>query len=171
MKTLAKEQPGTQLLKNTLIFCLGLSLMFVAGELRWQTPWSPVPITSQTLMVLFVAYYFRAQSLSIVSAYVFINILERPFPTLALVLPTYGYFLGMFLAAIYLKFYFSKNRTSFLQRFWGSFVAHNITLFFGTIALSQSIGLDAALRLGFVFFIPVEIIKSLIFASATQLKR
>jgi biotin transport system substrate-specific component len=87
---------------DIFIVLLGLALMTLLAQLKYYLPWSPVPLTGQTLgLLLVVLFYGQRRSSLIFASYVGGGLLGLPlFAHAALAGPTMGYLLGMFLSCV-----------------------------------------------------------------------
>ena len=158
--TLCQERIKSRGLYNTLCVGVGFLLMVLSGSLRIPLPFTPVPITMQTLSVFLVAYSLgsRRGALSLI-AYTAWN---APF----LMGPTAGYFVGMILAAYAVGW--SAER-GYCKRYSMSLLVFTLAslliLGFGVLWLGFVIGTSQAMVLGFYPFIVGDIFKIVLAAS------
>ncbi|MCC6137397.1 MAG: biotin transporter BioY [Bdellovibrionaceae bacterium] len=169
MKTIINDNVviSTEVLKNIFLFTIGFTAMIASENLSLITPLSPIPVTAQTLCLLFIVYYLRTQSLYSIAAYVIYSFVTRTTPALAYFLPTYGYFFGMIFSSVALWFYFQIQTTkSAFKTSSVAFAALLFTLATGALGLSISLGMESAITAGFLAFVPIELVKCFIFTAA-----
>lgn len=168
---------GVYLEKVTLVLSFSL-LLALLSQIRIPLPFTPVPVTLQTLGVLFIGYYLGPR-LGVVSVltYLMLGALGLPFFSglkgglLHLSGPTGGYLMG-FVAGVYLvglskeKGLLSKHYFSFLV----ALCAHLVIYFFGTLWFISGfyhLGLAKTLKellyLTVFPFLIVDIFKALLF--------
>lgn len=164
--------------KMGLIFSFSL-LLALFSQISLPLPFTPVPLTLQTLGVLFIGYYLGA-SAGIISIilYLLLGAIGLPFfaglkgGLLVLSGPTGGYLVG-FIGGVYLVG--KAKEKGIFKNFFLSFIIallmHFIIYFFGTIwfiggfyFLGWSKTLKDLLTLTVFPFIPSDILKSLLFA-------
>ena len=152
---------------------LGSLLIAILAQISIHIPFSPVPITGQTIGVLIIGGIFgpRKGLLSVI-AYLSEGILGFPvFANMSagfsvLLGPTGGY-LWSFLPAVSIIGYLSKKNITnkHILSFLSCLSVTFFILIFGTFYLSLFLGLNKAFTMGFLPFIIVGIIKSFISAS------
>jgi biotin transport system substrate-specific component len=152
----------------------GITLTALSAFVRIPLPFTPVPLTLQTMMVVFLGAVLGKKYGAITQAsYVLIGILGAPiftgasFGLMQLAGPTGGYLVG-FIATAYLvgKLIPKTNSVSFLRIFSMMVIGSIPILLFGTIHLSflMHLNWNQAFIIGFLPFIPGDIIKSIIAA-------
>jgi len=159
--------PRSKALADALLI-LGASVFIaLCAQIAVRVPFSPVPITGQTLGVLAVGALLgsRRGTLSVL-AYLVEGI--AGFPVFAgggsgpiwLLGPTGGYLLG-FVAAAWVVGWLCERLWD--HSFAGTLVimlAGSATIYlFGLLWLARFVGADRALALGLIPFVPVEVIK------------
>ncbi|MFN4131808.1 MAG: biotin transporter BioY [Caldimicrobium sp.] len=164
--------------KIALIFSFSL-LLALFSQIRIPLSFTPVPLTLQTLGVLFIGYYLGAfAGVASVILYLTLGAIGFPFfaglkgGLLSLSGPTGGYLVG-FIAGVYIV---GKAKEMGLLKnpfiaFLTALFMHLIIYFFGTLwflggfyFLGWSKTLKDLLTLTVFPFIPTDIIKSLLFA-------
>ncbi len=171
------EKKNAYLQKMALILSFTI-LLALLSQIRVPLPFTPVPMTLQTLGILFIGYYLgsRAGLLSI-GLYLLLGAMGLPFFSgvkgglLVLSGPTGGYLMG-FLAGVFLVGkakewgYLKKAGATFLV----AILAHFLIYFFGTlwfIAGYHFLGfketLGEILGLTVLPFLPMDFIKALLF--------
>ena len=152
---------------------LGSLLIAILAQISIHIPFSPVPITGQTIGILIVGGILGARrGLFSVIAYLSEGILGFPvFANMSagfsvLLGPTGGY-LWSFLPAVIIIGYISKKdiTNKYIPSFISCLAVTFFILIFGTLYLSLFLGLNQAFIMGFYPFIFVGIIKSFISAS------
>ena len=159
-------------LYNGVLVVLGTAFIALMAHVRVPLPFSPVPVTGQTLAILLIGMlYGRYRALATVTLYLIEGIAGLPVfaggAGLGYVLgPTGGYIIG-FLFAAYLLGVFAEwgwDRR-FGSAFAAMFLGSLVILTLGTMYLSAFMGLKPALVAGFLPFIGVDVVKSLIAAT------
>jgi biotin transport system substrate-specific component len=163
--------------KTAIVFfgiIAGITLTALSAFVRIPLPFTPVPLTLQTMVVVLLGATLGRKYGAITQAsYVLIGILGAPiftgasFGLMHLAGPTGGYLVG-FIATAYLvgKLLPKTNSVSFLRIFSMMVIGSIPILLFGTIQLSflMHLSWDQAFLIGFLPFIPGDIIKSIIAA-------
>lgn len=153
------------LIKQSLFILFGVFILAVASQI--SIPLQPVPLTFQSTTVILISMLCGVRySAYIVTAYLFAGMVGLPvfanfssgLPTLFG--PTCGYLLG-FLPAAFLSGYLAQKGWG--KNIFSSFVAASAgdCLIFasGVSVLALSTGWPSALAVGFLPFIPSELIK------------
>ena len=166
---LAKNIKHSKVIKNLFVALLGTVILAVSSKIK--IPFYPVPMTMQTLVVLFIGIAFGWKlGVATITLYLFEGIIGLPVfsgtPEKGLGLiyftgPTMGYLIG-FIAAVFLagKFEYSKN---FFTNFIKLTFATSFIYIFGIIWLGNLIGWDKPLiKLGVEPFLLAELLKILI---------
>ena len=155
-------------LKYFLVIIFGTILLTISAKIK--IPFYPVPMTMQTLVVLFVGMAFGYKiGLSIVILYllegilglpVFSNSPEKGIGLVYFTGPTMGYLIG-FIFASFLSGYFNMN-TGYLYVFIKLIVSVSVIYFFGVLWLGYLIGWDKPLiNIGVMPFLLAELFKIL----------
>ncbi|MBS4167753.1 biotin transporter BioY [Parachlamydia sp. AcF125] len=141
-------------------------LLALSAQISIPLPFSPVPLTLQTLAALLIgAKLGPINGAYAVMLYLAEICLGCPFLAGGMADPTAiiglkgGYLVGMVVQAYLMGFFVSSRRSS-LQVFAGGCIACLIQLFLGTSWLSVFIGWEKSLLLGFVPFIMGEMGKA-----------
>lgn len=154
--------------KTILKSLMGLVLMVVCSQI--VIPIQPVPITLQTVAVLLIGLTFSTrEAFYAMISYLVIGMAGAPFFanwTFGLNVisgPKGGYYIGFVIAATSLAFLRSKikNETP-LSIFFLVLIGQSLIYFFGLAWLSQFIGIQKAIEIGFLPFIFSGAIKSVI---------
>lgn len=158
--------------REALLVVFGFSFLALLSQVRIMLPFTPVPVTLQTLAVLLVALSFGSLRGGItVASYIVGGAIGIPvFAGGAcgwkhLLGPTGGYLVGFFFAALFVGY---LAGIGWSKSFWRSFVAALIgTLIiyiFGALWLSLFVGFSKAIMLGILPFIPGDLLKALVVA-------
>ncbi|MCH2535419.1 MAG: biotin transporter BioY [Bdellovibrionales bacterium] len=153
------------------VLMFGVSCLYLLSQLRLHMPWTPVPITGQSLGVLIIAASFGfKRGISTVTSYIALGAMGLPVfagPASGMAYltgATGGYLLGFIVAASVIGLlvdhtqYFKKHRTS-LALF---FIGHSLIFLCGGLVLSQFIGWNAVWLQGVAPFLPGAILKTII---------
>ncbi len=164
-------------IKDVLIILIGSIIMMTLSKVSFYLPFTPIPITAQSLGILVIGSSFgmkRAFFSSVV--YVGSGLLGAPvfsggkYGLQALMGPTGGYIIGFIVAASLMGFYGDRCRDrTFLSSYLIFFLGHFIIFTFGIIWLGLFVSLDRVLALGFYPFIPGMIIKTVLAGTLTPL--
>jgi biotin transport system substrate-specific component len=166
---LIKEFKESKILKNVLIALMGTILLAVSSKIK--IPFYPVPMTMQTLVVLFLGVTLGWKlGVATVALYLFEGIIGLPVFSgspengIGIVYftgPTMGYLIG-FIFTVYFAGYFNFNKNLFLKFFQLSFSVSFIYIF-GILWLGTIIGWEKSLfQLGVQPFLLAEFFKVLI---------
>ncbi len=160
---------STKLLKYIFIALLGSILLAISSKIK--IPFYPVPMTMQTLIVLFIGIAFGWKlGAATISLYliegiaglpVFSGTPEKGIGLIYFTGPTMGYLIG-FLVAGYLagKFHYDNN---LLKNFFKLTFATSFIYFFGILWLGSLIGWEKPIfKLGVQPFLLAELFKILI---------
>lgn len=157
------------------VFCSAAFIIFTAlgAFVRIPLPFSPVPITLQTLFVL-LSGALLGNNLGLVTqlSYILLGISGLPIFTGAgsglfyILGPTGGYLLGFVLAALFLDRFIKFGKDDLFTVFSILCIADSILLACGVLWLKFLFGysLAKALFIGFIPFIPGDLLKA--FAAA-----
>ncbi|HIJ58994.1 MAG TPA: biotin transporter BioY [Nitrospirae bacterium] len=168
---------GRESYNHIIIAFLGSMLIALSAQIAIPLPFTPVPITGQTLGVLVVGTMLGAKR-GALSAIFYIIEAVMGLPVFAgfkggfhhLLGPTGGYIIG-FVPAAYIVGYFA-------QRGWDrnplkavmSILAGNLVIYiFGLSVLSIYVGRESLLQLGFYPFVVGDLIKITLFALSIPL--
>ncbi len=157
---------------NIALVVLGSLFIALMAQVRIPLPFSPVPVTGQTLAILLIGMlYGRNRALATVGLYLTEGLAGLPVfaggAGLSYVLgPTGGYLIG-FLFAAYLLGVFAEwgwDRR-FGSAFFAMMIGSVVILTLGTIYLAAFMGWKTAWMSGFVPFIGVDVLKSVVAAT------
>ncbi len=145
---------------------LFLALMAQVAIPLWFTP---VPLTLHTFAILLMGALLGSKRGTLaVILYLAEGALGLPvfaggaFGWARLLGPTGGYLLSFILATYLIGYLLERGwRTSYLRTLFALMIGEAIILLLGTLWLSMSVGMDKAFMLGFVPFIPGEMVKIL----------
>jgi len=137
------------------------------AQLRFPLPFTPVPVTGQTLAVLLVAAALgRSRAVSSVVAYLVLGALGLPLFTgfgsglERLAGPTGGYLIGFFPAAVLVGFLAEKGWSRRWLRSLAAMALGSLLIYaFGALWLARFTGLARAFSLGVLPFIPGDLVK------------
>ncbi|MDR2666509.1 MAG: biotin transporter BioY [Holosporales bacterium] len=158
--------------------CLIGSLIIAIGA-QICIPFIPVPLTLQTLGILFVAAALGARYGTIAVLMYFLEgisgipVFAKFSSGISVILgPTGGYIIGFILAAYLTSRMIekSKNKT-FLSIFYAGFAGSVAVLIIGYLHLAHFIGYSAAYTFGIAPFIPGDLSKLILFALMVSGKR
>ena len=166
---LVKNIKQSQILKNVFLALLGSILLAISAKIK--IPFYPVPMTMQTLAVLFIGIIFGWRlGLATVSLYLFEGICGLPVfsgtPEKGLGLiyftgPTMGYLIG-FLITVFLAGNFNYGKNLF-KNFIKLVIATSFIYLLGMLWLGGIIGWDKPIfKLGAQPFLLAEIFKILL---------
>lgn len=153
------------------VLLFGISCLYLLSQVRLHMPWTPIPITGQSLGVLMIASSFGfKRGISAVGAYIALGaaglpVFAGPASGMAyLTGATGGYLIGFIVAATVIGLlvdktqYFKQHRTSLVL----FFVGHSLIFLCGGLVLSQFIGWNAVWLQGVAPFLPGAIIKTIL---------
>lgn len=151
---------------------LGSVVIALASRVAFYLPFSPVPVTAQTLVVLMVgAILGRRRAVMAVSAYLLEGFAGLPvfaggnagFAAISGI--TGGYLIG-FLGAAFVTGFLAE--AGWDRRFWTTVLAMvlgNLVIFLvGVPWLAAFVGIDKALSMGLLVFLPGDILKVILAA-------
>jgi biotin transport system substrate-specific component len=176
---LIKEIKQSKILKNIFVALLGTILLTVSSKIK--IPFYPVPMTMQTLVVLFLGIALGWKlGLATVSLYLFEGIIgipvfsgspEKGVGIVYFTGPTMGYLVG-FLFTVYFAGSFNFSKNLFIKFFQLSFSISFIYIL-GILCLGTIIGWEKPLfKLGVQPFLLAEFFKILIISiSLSQIKK
>ena len=166
---LIKEIKQSKILKNVFIALIGTILLAISSKIK--IPFYPVPMTMQTLVVLFLGIALGWKlGLATVSLYLFEGIIgmpvfsgspEKGVGIIYFTGPTMGYLVG-FLFTVYFTGYFNFSKNLFIKFLQLSFSVSFIYML-GVLWLGTLIGWEKSLfQLGVKPFLLAELFKILI---------
>ena len=176
---LIKEIKQSKILKNVFIALIGTILLAISSKIK--IPFYPVPMTMQTLVVLFLGIALGWKlGLATVSLYLFEGIIgmpvfsgtpEKGVGIIYFTGPTMGYLVG-FLFTVYFTGYFNFSKNLFIKFLQLSFSVSFIYML-GVLWLGTLIGWEKPLfQLGVQPFLLAELFKILIvLISFSQIKK
>ncbi len=155
------------LVKNAMLTIGGSLIIATLAQLRLNLPFSPVPVTGQTLGVLLVGILLGANRGSVaVMMYLTEGACGLPvfagggFGAAYLLGPTGGYLVGFvgtaYLAGYLMQMHWDRNLALLTV---GIIVSLAITFVVGTLWLSLFVGLSTAVKLGLMPFMTGEVLK------------
>lgn len=159
-----------QLISNLFTIAMGVLIIAMLAQISIPLPFTPMPVTGQTLGVAVIALLFgRFRAVATVSSYVALATVGLPFfaesTTGAGFGPTAGYLVGMLASSFVMGHMADRGWTkSFRGAWFAAFIGIVITFSFGLAALSYYIPKSALFAWGLYPFIPGDILKSLIAA-------
>jgi len=165
------------LAERFLVLVVANLLLIACAQVRIPLPFTPVPITGQTLGVLLAGALLGSRyGTTVVFVYVVQGLVGLPVfagwkgGIAALLGPTGGYILGFipaaFVAGYLLERYFHRNWCATLV----ALIAGNALIYaFGLPWLAFFVGWDKVLQMGFLPFVPGDLLKLLMVASIFRL--
>ncbi len=159
---------------NVLVVFLGTVLISALAQISLPLPWTPVPITGQTFAVAFMALNWgRKRAVLVMFSY--FTIAAMGFPVLALgkagitLGPTFGYLLGMLVAAFVMGHLSDIGWTkSFLRLYLAALLGSIIIFSLGVFVLSFYLPANQLFISGVLPFLPGDFIKSIIACGMTH---
>lgn len=153
-----------------LIIGIGTLFIILFSQLSFSLPFSPVPITAQSLAILVMASSFGFKKAFVTTfSYVGAGAIGLPvfsggkFGLTVLSGPTGGYIIGFIIAASIMGYYGDKGRDKeILSSILLFSIGHAIILFFGLLWLANFVSADRLLKAGFYPFIPGLILKTVL---------
>jgi biotin transport system substrate-specific component len=174
-RVLGGESGSTGWLRSSALAWVGLALAgtaFLAASARISIPlpFTPVPITAQTLAVLLVGALYGARlGLATVLAYLAEGLAGLPvfhqgtFGPAVLFGPTGGYLIGFAVAAFIVGWLLEERRRPGVLATVAAFLIGDIVLnALGTLWLAHFVGVGHAWTEGVLPFIPGEIVKIIV---------
>jgi|SRR6056297_611891 len=154
-------------IKDTSLISLFAGLIAVSSYLVIPLPFSPVPITAQTIIIMLAGTFLKPiKALTSVGIFIFLGIAGLPVFSkgqsgLGVIAgPTGGYLIG-FLFAVYIISILVNKKHNFKNLLITFNLGTVIIYFFGVswLSISLNISLKKAIITGFIPFIPGDIIK------------
>ena len=157
---------------NIFTIILGSFLIAVLAQISIPIPFTPIPITGQTIGVVLVGGLLGARRGAMaVLTYLMEGAIGLPvFAQMkagahVLVGPTAGYLWGFVFAAFLIGYLAEKGWTKPTSSFFSCFAATTLILVLGTLYLAAfSVGFNEALIMGFYPFLVGDVVKSAICA-------
>lgn len=149
----------------TAVFA-GAGLIALLAQVAIPLPFSPVPVTGQTFGVYFVSLLWgRKLGVSAVASYLLLGFLDAPFFAFGrggfFFGPTTGYLAGMLMASILVGWLADRGASKRWGTAYLSCVAGSALIFIcGLTVLSQFVPQGELWMMGFLPFIPDDILKS-----------
>lgn len=162
------------LVREAMALFTGVALLSLLAQVSIPLPWTPVPITGQTLGVALVALSWgRKRALAVMMSYIAVGAVGLPVFALGksglAVGPTMGYLVGMIFASYLVGYLADKGFTKTFGRALLAAYTGSIFIFgFGVLGLSFFIPNEQLLIAGVLPFLPGDLIKNLIAASASS---
>lgn len=144
---------------------LGVGFLGALSQVVIPLPFTPVPVTGQTFGVALLALLWgRKRGWSSVGAYLVLGSAGLPLfsraSSLWVAAPTTGYLIGMFAAAGIMGMLSDRGFVrGFKRAFAAAALGSAITFVFGVAVLAQFVPDGQALALGWIPFIPGDLIK------------
>ena len=157
----------TNLLYNTILVITASLLVALSAQIAIPLPFTPVPVTAQTLAVLLVGVVFgSARGTLAILTYLAEGALGLPVfaggkaGLAVLAGPTGGYLIGFVIAA-FVTGYLAERRwdRNIVTSFLAMSIGDVITFAFGLLILASYVGFDKVLALGFYPFWIGDIVK------------
>lgn len=152
---------------SALIF--GVAVMGLLAQIAVKLPWSPVPITGQTLGVALISLLWgRDRAALVMLSYVLLGVGGVPLFALKggfLLGPTFGYLVGMMFAAVVVGWFadLGASRT-FGRALTAAYFGSAITFACGLWGLSFFVPARELLWAGLIPFLPGDLIKNILAA-------
>lgn len=151
--------------------------MSLLAQISISLPWTPVPITGQTLGAALISLSWgRKRSTGIIFSYLALG--ASGLPVFAhgssgfSFGPTSGYLFGMLIASFVVGTLADHGYTkTFGKSLFAAFAGSLCTFFFGLLVLSFFVPKDQLLLTGLFPFIPGDVIKNIIAASVSRTVR
>ena len=165
--TFVLSRPVHQRTANIALVLITSWLIAISAQISINLPFSPVPITAQTLAILLAGFFLgKNRGSAAVTAYLVQGALGLPFFANGrsglgvLAGPTGGYLVG-FLAAAYIVGLLSELnfKRSFLQRAAVLLLGNLFIYAFGLLWLARFVGESQVLQVGFAPFLIGDLLK------------
>jgi len=159
--------PATGWLKEVVLVSGGVVLLALSAQLQLRLPFSLVPVTGQTLVVLLLAAALGSRrGPATVIGYLILGVLGAPvFAGAAvgparLIGPTGGYLIGFVLAAGVVGWLSEHGWARRADTTAAGMVLGNLCIYaLGALWLSRFVGGEAAIRTGILPFLPGDLLK------------
>jgi biotin transport system substrate-specific component len=152
----------------------GVFLLALLAQVSIPLPWTPVPITGQTLGIALVSLSWgQKRAFTVVLTYLALGSLGLPIFAMGksglLLGPTAGYLIGMAIASIIVGSLADRGFTkTFKHSLVASFAGSAAIFTCGLIGLSFYVPQDQLMAAGLLPFIPGDVIKNLIAATTSR---
>ncbi len=177
-KVLNLQREKLSTLFNVMLVLSGSILIALFSQIAITIPFSPVPITGQTLAVMLVGALLGSKrgSLSVIA---YLTEGAIGFPVFAnfsggiqhLMGPTGGYLISFIFVAFLIGYLFEKGwDKSFVKNITAMLLSYIIIFGIGLVWLSFYVGIDKVFAIGLFPFIPGLMIKTSIFLSLVYRK-
>lgn len=152
---------GETKIHNIASYIVGILLLATLAQIAIPLPWTPVPITGQTLGVTLIALLWgQKRAFAIVSSYLIFGLVGAPVFAIAAG-TTWGYLAGMLLSTTLVGYLSDRGWTqSFGKAYLAGFLGSCITFACGLTVLSFYLPFEGLFMAGFFPFIPGDIIKT-----------
>lgn len=156
---------GNSAIENIIAVLMGVAMIALLAQIAIPLPFTPVPITGQTFGVTLLALlYGRNRGLITVLLYLAAGAIGLPvFAKLKAGLlwgPTIGYLIGMPIAALVVGHLSDRGYSRKFLTAWASAAAGSVCIFTcGLLVLSQFVPSGQVFQLGFLPFLPGDLIK------------
>jgi len=155
---------------NALSILAGVALIALLAQIAIPLPWTPVPITGQTLGVSLVAlsWGWKRSSISM-GLYLILGSLGLPFfASVGSLGASSGYLVGMLFSAVAVGYLADLGWTkTFKKALAAAYLGSFLTLGTGLLVLSYFLPTESLLGAGLIPFLPGDLIKNLIAASVS----
>lgn len=169
-KTLRITKPTHRILYLFSISTIGSILLALSSKINFVLPFTPVPVTMQSFVVVLLSMLLGRQVMYVLFLYIFEGIVGLPVfakggGVLYLLGPTGGYILG-FLVAGYLcgKLAEEGFEENFIKTLFAMFIGHLIIYFFGVLWLLRffNFNLYKTVAVGVIPFVISDFLKIII---------
>ncbi|EQC50599.1 biotin transporter BioY [Bacteriovorax sp. DB6_IX] len=163
-------------LTNLLLIVAGVVFLALMAQVAIELPFSPVPITGQTLGVLIIGSLYGARRATMTTlSYLVVGAVGMPvfsagsFGLAKILGPTGGYLIGFVIAAAVMGIFAQHKKDRNLWHALVSFaIGHTLVFACGLTWLSFYVGVDKTFQLGLFPFIPGMIVKTVLAAGVTS---
>lgn len=161
-------QRGSKNLDNILSILIGIFCLSLLAQLAIRLPWTPVPITGQTLGVTLIALLWgRKRAMATILSYLALGALGLPIFAMGksglTIGPTSGYLIGMTIATYWMGTLSDRGWTRiWWQSYVTAFSGSLIVFIFGVIGLSLFVPTQSLWITGVLPFLPGDFLKTLI---------
>ena len=159
---------GNKISHNILVVLGGVGLLALLAQISIRLPFTPVPVTGQTLGVALISLLWgRSRGVSSVFLYLLGGFCGLPFFAFAQSGlswgPTGGYLVGMLLASFLMGSLADSGWTrSFTKTWLAAFLGSCVIFACGVLVLSLFVTSSSLLMTGLLPFIPGDILKTLL---------
>jgi biotin transport system substrate-specific component len=155
------------MIKNIILVLTGSWLIALMAQLSVTLPWTPIPVTGQTFGVLLISCLLGARrGFRSVFAYLLQGGMGLPFfaggasGAAIFTKPSAGYLFGFLIASIIIGYFADKNKDRSFKSALPSFlIGYSLIYICGVTWLSYWVGLENAIYLGVVPFLPLTFLK------------